>query len=71
MIQSRILFNICNVWFKELNIMKPLKNTFAKSRQQSQKESADKSRSNRIHITLVSDKERELYRVPSYGYILP
>lgn len=51
--------------------MKPLKNTFAKSRQQSQKESADKSRPNRIHITLVSDKERELYRVPSYGYILP
>lgn len=26
---------------------------------------------NRIHITFVSDKERELYRIPTYEYLLP
>lgn len=32
---------------------------------------SDKPRANRVHITFVSDKEREQYRIPSYGYILP
>lgn len=50
--------------------MKPITDPFAKSSQKPQCVSVDKSRSNRIHITLVSEKEREIYRVPSYGYIL-
>ncbi len=51
--------------------MKPLKKPRAKSSQKPQCVSARKSRSNKIHITLISDKERDIYRIPSYGYILP
>lgn len=51
--------------------MKPIKKPFAKSSQKPQCVSAGKSCSNKIKITLVSEKERDLYRVPSYGYILP
>jgi hypothetical protein len=51
-------------------IMKPIKKPFAKNSQKSECVSADTSRSE-IHITLVSEKERETYRVPSYGYVLP
>ena len=32
--------------------------------------SEDKSRDKRIHLTLVTEEEREKYRVPSYDYIL-
>jgi len=51
--------------------MKPIKKPFAKSSQKAQEVSAAKSRSNEIHITLVSEKERDIYRVPTYGYVLP
>ncbi len=51
--------------------MKPIKKPFAKSSQKPQCVSVNKSRSNKIHITLVSEKERDIYRVPSYGYVLP
>lgn len=27
-------------------------------------------KANRIHLEVITEKERELYRVPSYGYIL-
>lgn len=47
--------------------MKPIKKPFVKSSQKPQCVSDGKSR----NITLVSEKEREIYRVPSYGYILP
>lgn len=30
----------------------------------------DKPRDKRIHLTLVTEEEREKYRVPSYGYLL-
>ncbi len=50
--------------------MKPLKKPFAKSSQK-QCVSDGKSCSAKIHITLVSEKEREIYKVPPYGYILP
>ena len=33
--------------------------------------SDDKSCGKRIHLTLVTEEEREKYRVPSYGYLLP
>lgn len=33
--------------------------------------SAVQPRSNKIRITLVSELERDIYRVPSYGYLLP
>ena len=52
-------------------IMKPLKKPFAKDAQKQQYVSDGKPCSGRIHITLVSEKEREIYQVPSYGYILP
>lgn len=51
--------------------MKPIKKPFAKSPQKPQCVSVNKSRSNKIHITLVSEKERDIYRIPSYGYVLP
>jgi len=51
--------------------MKPIKKPFAKSSKKPQCVSDGKSRSNMINIILVSEKEREIYRVPSYGYILP
>lgn len=47
--------------------MKPIKKPFVKSSQKPQ----CVSDGNMINITLVSEKEREIYRVPSYGYILP
>lgn len=30
-----------------------------------------KSQGCHIHISFVSEKERESYRVPTYGYLLP
>lgn len=51
--------------------MKPIKKPFAKSSQKQQCVSDGKSRSANVHITLVSEKEREIYKVPTYGYILP
>lgn len=52
--------------------MKPIKKPFAERSQKPQCVSVSTvSRANKIHITLVSDREREIYRVPSYGYILP
>ena len=51
--------------------MKPSKKPFAKSSQKPQCVSARNSLANKIHISLVSEKERDIYRVPSYGYILP
>ena len=51
--------------------MKAIKKPFAKSSQKTHDVSVSKSRSNKIHITLVSEKEREIYRVPTYGYVLP
>lgn len=51
--------------------MKPIKKPFATSLQEPQCVSVNKSRPNKIQITLVSEREREMYRIPSYGYILP
>ncbi len=51
--------------------MKPIKKPFTKSSQKQQSVSENKSRSNKVHITLVSDKERDIYRIPTYGYLLP
>lgn len=42
-----------------------------KNLQKQQSISDDKARSNKIQITLVSEEERNTYRVPSYGYLLP
>lgn len=50
--------------------MKPIKKPFAKSSQKPQCVSVGKSSSSRIHITLVSEKERDIYRISSYGYVL-
>lgn len=51
--------------------MKPINKSRAKSRDGALPRQADSSQKNRIHITFVSDKERETYRIPSYCYILP
>lgn len=48
--------------------MKPFDKPRAKSQAVA---NSDKPRSNRVRITFVSDKEREQYRISSYGYILP
>lgn len=50
--------------------MESKKKSFAKNSQK-QCVSDGKSCSEKIHITLVSEKEREIYKVPTYGYILP
>lgn len=57
--------------FKTDKKMKPTKKPLVKRVQKPQIVSDNKPRSNRVHITLVSEKERDVYRVPSYGYILP
>ncbi len=51
--------------------MKPLKKHIIKTQQKLQSVSAGASRPQEINITLVSAKERDIYRVPTYGYILP
>ncbi len=51
--------------------MKPIKRPLLQSEQNGKCRSAAKSRPNKVYVTLVSDEERNLYRVPSYGYILP
>lgn len=42
-----------------------------KSTQKTKRSSVSDSHLGNIHITLVSEKEREIYRIPSYDYILP
>ena len=51
--------------------MKQDKKPTEKADQTTLQPSDDKSRQNRIHLTLVTEEEREKYRVPSYGYLLP
>lgn len=51
--------------------MKPIKKPVINNSTEQQSVSSDKPCSNRIHITLVSEKERDLYCVPSYGFLLP
>ncbi len=51
--------------------MKPIKKAIAKSLQKPQCVSVKKTHHNKVQITLVSEKERDIYRIPSYGYILP
>lgn len=49
--------------------MKSLKKT---SINQSRKVASEKSRKNAtVKLHIVSEKERDLYRVPSYGYLIP
>lgn len=31
---------------------------------------SDKMHTRRVHLSIVTEKERETFRVPSYGYIL-
>ena len=51
--------------------MKPLKKRNVRTANATLKAAKSVVRTPRIHITLVSEKERELYGVPSYGYLLP
>lgn len=51
--------------------MKSIKKPLAKIVKKQQSVSESKLCSNKINITLVSEKERSVYSVPSYGYILP
>ena len=51
--------------------MKPLAKLIVSKLQKPSDASAGESRSGKIQISLVSEKERDLYRVPSYGYLLP
>lgn len=49
--------------------MKPFKKPTVKKQVQSS--SNDRTTSTKVHLTIVSEKEREIYRVPSYEYLLP
>lgn len=51
--------------------MKPIKKPLVKNGRGRQPVSDSKSHPVGIHITLVSEKERDIYRVPGYGYLLP
>ncbi len=51
--------------------MKKEKPQTVDAQQAAQSQSADQPRTNRIHLTLVTEEEREKYRVPSYDYLLP
>ncbi len=51
--------------------MKPFKKPSVTSSQQRQSTSNDRTTSVKVHLTVVSEKERELYRVPFYEYLLP
>lgn len=51
--------------------MKQDKKPTVKVDQGTQVSSDDMPRQKRIHLTLVTEEEREKYRVPSYGYLLP
>lgn len=50
--------------------MKQNKKPMQQAQQTTQSSSEDKPRDKRIHLTLVTEEEREKYRVPSYDYIL-
>jgi len=51
--------------------MKPIKKPAAQCHQELAGHPENRSDSGRIRLTLVSEKERDIYRVPSYGYLLP
>lgn len=51
--------------------MKSLKKPLVKRLRKQDSASEKKSCSGKIQITIVSAQERDTYRVPSYGYILP
>ena len=50
--------------------MKQVKNNIKSSVKKALKASQGDVCVTSIHLTVVSEKEREQYRVPSYGYIL-
>ena len=50
--------------------MKETKKLPQQAQQTTQSSSENKPRGKRIHLTLVTEEEREKYRVPSYDYIL-
>ena len=54
-----------------IGYMKTIKKPLAKITRKQQSVSDSKTRPNIVNITLVSEKERSIYSVPSYGYILP
>lgn len=51
--------------------MKKDKKQTVDTQQATQSQPADQPRVNRIHLTLVTEEEREKYRVPCYDYLLP
>ncbi len=51
--------------------MKKEKLQTIENQQAVQTQSANQPRTNPIHLTLVTEEEREKYRVPSYDYLLP
>lgn len=51
--------------------MSTSKKTEAKSQPKPRKAQATEARPKTFHLTVVSEEERELYRVPVYGYLLP
>ena len=50
--------------------MKPLNKDKRQTRRTQQKSNDRQSRTIEVHLSVVSEKEREQYRIPTYGYIL-
>lgn len=50
--------------------MKRLKKTFLKTSPIYKNNSGEKTCLKKLSLSVVSEKERDLYRVPSYGYII-
>ena len=50
--------------------MKPLNKDKRQTRRTQQKSDDRQSHTTEVHLSVVSEKEREQYRIPTYGYIL-
>lgn len=50
--------------------MKPLNKDKRQARRTQQKSDDRQSHTTEVHLSVVSEKEREQYRIPTYGYIL-
>lgn len=69
-LQNRCKF--CYICILSINkSMKPIKKPMHSCSSNLYSRNNNVADSGRIKIKLVSDKERDTYRIPTYGYILP
>ena len=63
-------FTLLNKAHLKVYVMKPIKKPLSDSRLKDKTSSIDEQSKYKITLKLVTEEEREKYRVPSYGYIL-